>query len=67
MQNLSGKAFSTGRASGGREIERSEYAAAVEANNKRYKENASLYRKRQEINEHVFGTIRESGDIIIPI
>ena len=52
------KHLCTGRASGGREIERSEYAAAVEANNKRYTENASLYRKRQEINEHVFGTIK---------
>ena len=30
----------------------------MEANNKRYTENASLYRKRQEINEHVFGTIK---------
>ncbi|MFZ1514186.1 MAG: IS1182 family transposase [Saprospiraceae bacterium] len=52
------KHLCTGRASGGREIERSEYAAAVEANNKRYTENATLYRKRQEINEHVFGTIK---------
>ncbi|MET2996848.1 transposase [Flavobacterium columnare] len=25
---------------------------------KRYKENAQLYRKRQEINEHIFGTIK---------
>jgi radical SAM protein with 4Fe4S-binding SPASM domain len=52
------KHLCTGRASGGREIERSEYAEAVEANNKRYKENQSLYRKRQEINEHIFGTIK---------
>jgi radical SAM protein with 4Fe4S-binding SPASM domain len=52
------KHLCTGRASGGREIERSEYAAAVEANNTRYKENAVLYRKRQEINEHIFGTIK---------
>lgn len=52
------KHLCTGRATGGREIERSEFASAVEANNKRYKENTSLYRKRQEINEHIFGTIK---------
>jgi hypothetical protein len=43
---------------GGREIDRSQYATAVEENHKRYKENAQLYRKRQEINEHIFGTIK---------
>ena len=43
---------------GGREIDRSQYAEAVEQNNKRYQENAQLYRKRQEINEHIFGTIK---------
>jgi Transposase DDE domain len=43
---------------GGREIDRSEYAQAVEENNKRYQENPQLYRKRQEINEHIFGTIK---------
>ena len=43
---------------GGREIDRSQYADAVEENNKRYKENQQLYRKRQEINEHIFGTIK---------
>jgi hypothetical protein len=42
----------------GREIDRSEYADAVEENNKRYQENAQLYRTRQEINEHIFGTIK---------
>ena len=52
------KHLCTGRASGGREIERSEFASAVEENNKRYKDNAVLYRKRQEINEHIFGTIK---------
>ena len=52
------KHLCTGRASGGREIERSEFASAVEANNLRYKEKAALYRKRQEINEHIFGTIK---------
>lgn len=43
---------------GGREIDRSQYADAVEENNKRYQANAELYRKRQEINEHIFGTIK---------
>lgn len=42
----------------GREIDRSEYADAVEENNKRYRENKDLYRTRQEINEHIFGTIK---------
>ncbi|QBO59619.1 hypothetical protein NBC122_02818 [Chryseobacterium salivictor] len=42
----------------GREIERSQYAGAVEENNQRYRENGQLYRKRQEINEHIFGTIK---------
>lgn len=43
---------------GGREIDRSQYADAVEENNKRYQDNQQLYRKRQEINEHIFGTIK---------
>ncbi|WP_395048162.1 transposase, partial [Flavobacterium sp.] len=33
-------------------------ADAGEENNKRYHENPQLYRKRQEINEHIFGTIK---------
>ena len=52
------KHLCTGRAQGGREIDRSEYADAVEENRARYKANAELYRKRQEINEHIFGTIK---------
>lgn len=52
------KHLCTGRVQGGREIDRSEYADAVEENSKRYKENTALYRKRQEINEHIFGTIK---------
>jgi hypothetical protein len=52
------KNLCTARTSGGREIDRSEFAEAVTANNMRYKENAALYRKRQEINEHIFGTIK---------
>ena len=52
------KHLCTGRADGRREIERSEYADAIEENNKRYHKNQELYRKRQEINEHIFGTIK---------
>lgn len=43
---------------GGREIDRSQYADAVEENHKRYKAHQQRYRKRQEINEHIFGTIK---------
>lgn len=52
------KHLCTGRQKGGREIERSEYADSAEANNARYQANAALYRTRQEINEHIFGTIK---------
>lgn len=48
----------TAKADGRREIERSEFADALERNNKNYKEQYQLYRKRQEINEHIFGTIK---------
>ena len=41
-----------------REIQRKDYTEAVEENDKRYQENPSLYKKRQELNEHVFGTIK---------
>jgi transposase len=57
-KNCLAKHLCTGRKDGRREIERSEYADAVEANAKRYIENKELYRKRQEINEHIFGTIK---------
>lgn len=52
------KNLCTGRAKGGREIERSQYAEAVELNTRNYKKNQNLYRTRQEINEHIFGTIK---------
>lgn len=51
------KALCTSR-KGGREIDRSEYADAVDENNQRYRENKDLYRTRQDINEHIFGTIK---------
>lgn len=48
----------TSKADGRREVDRSEFAEAVEENNKRYAEQQELYRRRQEINEHIFGTIK---------
>lgn len=48
----------TGRQKGGREIERSEFADAVERNDKRYEIQQELYKKRQTICEHPFGTIK---------
>ena len=52
------KHLCTGKEKGGREIDRSEFAEAVEENAQRYKNNKALYRERQEINEHIFGTIK---------
>jgi radical SAM protein with 4Fe4S-binding SPASM domain len=48
----------TGKQDERREIERSEYADAVDRNRKNYNNNSKLYRQRQEINEHIFGTIK---------
>lgn len=48
----------TGRKDGGREIERSEYADAVEANLRNLQENTALYKRRQMIIEHIFGTLK---------
>ena len=52
------KTLCTAQTKRGRFIERSEFAAAAEQNAKHYKANWDLYRKRQEINEHIFGTIK---------
>ena len=57
-KNCPVKKMCTTSKNAGREIERSQYADAVELNNRNYKENYDLYRKRQEINEHIFGTIK---------
>jgi hypothetical protein len=48
----------TERVHGGREIDKSEFAEAVVQNNQRYKNNVALNRTRQEINEHIFGSIK---------
>ncbi|MBP7437055.1 MAG: IS1182 family transposase [Bacteroidia bacterium] len=42
----------------GRVIERSVHAEAVERNNRRVRENSSVYTLRQQIIEHIFGTIK---------
>jgi hypothetical protein len=52
------KHLCTAKADGRREIERSEYAEAIAKNKSNYLNNRELYRKRQEINEHIFGTIK---------
>jgi transposase len=57
------KHLCTGRKDGRREIERSEFADAVERNKTNYETNGQLYRKRQEINEHIFGTIKRQWNL----
>jgi transposase len=57
------KHLCTGRHDGRREIERSEYADAVAYNKANYEANGQLYRKRQEINEHIFGTIKRQWNL----
>jgi len=42
----------------GRYIDRSEYADAVEENAERVNQNPDYYRKRQQITEHMFGTLK---------
>jgi len=42
----------------GRAIDRSEYADELEANTQRVKENPDYYRKRQQIAEHMYGTLK---------
>ena len=55
-------AFKSGctKRAGGREIERSQYQDTVDINNKRVDENKALYKRRQAIIEHPFGTIKRS-------
>jgi len=57
------KHLCTGRAQGGREIDRSEYAEAVARNAKNYEQHKALYRTRQELNEHIFGTIKRQWNM----
>jgi transposase len=46
----------------GRLIERSEHMDLIDANKKRLQENKELYRKRQAIVEHPYGTIKRQWD-----
>lgn len=46
----------------GRLIERSEHMDLIDANKKRLQENRELYRRRQAIVEHPFGTIKRQWD-----
>jgi hypothetical protein len=46
------------KAKNGRMIERSEFAEAILRNNMAIEQNQELYRRRQEIVEHPFGTIK---------
>lgn len=46
--------------SASRKIDRSEYQDTIDENNKRVDENAILYKQRQQIVEHPFGTIKRS-------
>ena len=48
----------TGGKHNGRAIDRSEYAEALEANKERVEKKPEYYRKRQEIIEHIFGTLK---------
>jgi len=45
-------------AKGSRQIERSQYQEVIDENNKRVDANMTLYKKRQQIVEHPFGTIK---------
>jgi len=42
----------------GRNIDRSQFAADVEQNNKRVKENPAYYKQRQQLAEHPWGTLK---------
>ena len=48
----------TGRQSGGREIERSEFQQAVDQNAHRVRQRPDIYKRRQAICEHPFGTLK---------
>jgi len=48
----------TGGNRNGRTIDRSEYAESLEANTERVTQNPDYYRQRQQIIEHIFGTLK---------
>lgn len=43
-----------------RAIDRSEYQDVIDENNKRVNENPAIYKQRQQISEHPFGTLKRS-------
>jgi hypothetical protein len=47
-----------------RNIDRSEYAEIIEANNKRIIQNPDYYRQRQQVTEHMFGTLKRQRGFI---
>ena len=50
--------FLCSRARDGRQIERSQYQQVIDENNKRVDANKEVYKIRQQISEHPFGTIK---------
>jgi len=57
-KNCPVKHLCTKSSKGYRQIERSQYQEVIDENNKRVDENPVLYKKRQQIVEHPFGTIK---------
>jgi hypothetical protein len=50
--------YCTGGKQNGRAIDRSQYAEALEENTRRVEQNPDYYRLRQQIIEHIFGTLK---------
>jgi transposase len=48
----------TGGSHNGRAIDRSEYAGVLESNTKRVEQNPDYHRQRQQLIEHIFGTLK---------
>jgi hypothetical protein len=57
MQSMSVKHLCTSR----HQAEKPSHADAVEGITKRYHENPQLYRRRQEINEHILAPLNANG------
>jgi len=47
-----------------RSIDRSKYQDVIDENNKRVNENPAIYKQRQQISEHPFGTLKRSWGYI---
>ncbi len=57
-RNCKNRSLCTGSKTNGRYIDRSEYADIIEANAQRVNDNPDYYRLRQQITEHMFGTMK---------